>query len=374
MEAQPRGRSPSGGNRQHISPIPSPHNFHDASTGLDPAVGDSTFTTGAFNTSHPFTTPYQNTTTTAQSQHPTLAPDSAFYSNNQFNQGAFAPQDFQNTNIDPSFQQQEFMYSGDGMANDYHVGYGYHPMQQTNVNPADLSKMSSPQDHTSPNLLSPDQQTSPGQPGSPASTNGQFYTPQHSRNQSLDPSAAYVGDDWQGMTFQRHQRAPSDHSEVSSNAASPYVSRQELYQQMQSEHSPYLAAQTDAGNSFAIENISLHDQRRVSPAHSPYVSPRLLPSQGQGLGLGQQDPHQIGAAMYPPQPESTYPYMGSAHARNQSTVSDMGQADQHVPPSILIEPAPVSRQGSFGPDQGDIKNSLSPPGSEYMYLTFPTII
>lgn len=369
MEAQPRGRSPSAGHRQqHISPIPSPSNYHDASSGLDPSVNEQTFTTGKFNTSNQFTPFLEAGASHTQRQN--ILQENPFYPNSQFNQSTYSDGQFPGQNLDPSFGAQPFMYHGESMPHEFNSGFAmnnpYGGVQQANVNPADLSKMSPPQDHTSPSLLSPEHQSSPGQPGSPASTNGQFYTPQHSRHQSLDPAAAYGQGDWQGMTFQQHRRAPSDQSDVSSNAASPFVpSQRDILQSMQGDHSPYLAAQTDTGNSFGIETFSLNEPPRTSPGHSPYISPRLLPTQSQGLGLSRDhalDQSQMGPAMYPPHPESSYP----GHMRNTSTVSDMGQAAQFTTPTINIEPAPVSRQGSFGPDHQDMGNSLSPPGSEFL--------
>lgn len=53
----------------------------------------------------------------------------------------------------------------------------------------------------------------------------------------------------------------------------------------------------------------------------------------------------------------------SSHLRNPSYASDLGQADQFAPPTINIEPAPVSRQASFGPDGEQMEGALSPPTS-----------
>jgi transcription factor CRZ1 len=237
------------------------------------------------------------------------------------------------------YSQQDYSYSLDP---------NYNMNQQSNVNPADLSKVSTPQDHQSPNLLSPENHSSPGpQPGSPASTNGQFYTPQHSRHTSLDPKSAYG--DFSGVNFQQHQRAPSDHSDVSSASHSPYLAQAELAP-VESNRSPFLAAQQDTSNTFGMDQFSIGDT---------YRSPRLMPEmEGQGLGV-QQDVLQ----MRPPEVYATQAEF-PGHLRNQSVVSEMGQADQYAPPTINIEPAPVSRQASFGPHGEHFDGALSPPNSQ----------
>jgi hypothetical protein len=228
--------------------------------------------------------------------------------------------------------------------------------QQSNVNPADLSKVSTPQDHQSPNLLSPENHSSPGpQPASPASTNGQFYTPQHSRHTSLDPSSAYG--DFAGANFQQHRRAPSDHSDVSSTTHSPFLAQAELHEPLESTHSPYLPAQQDTNNTFGMDQFSIGD-------NVPYRSPRLLPAmEAHGLGVGQD--MMMAPSMVPSEVYTTQPDQG--HLRNQSMVSDMGQADQFAPPTINIEPAPVSRQASFGPHGEHFDGALSPPNSQRMF-------
>jgi transcription factor CRZ1 len=395
----PRGRSPSSGHSNHISPQPSPHRYHDATSelGLDPAVNNSTFTTGKFvqaatNPSLAYPSPYSDTSAQVQSLPQTTSADSAFYQNSHFNQNAFQShqplafegnQPFENPFLPNSneflFANENSNMQGNFSNSDFAIDPAFDPNQQSNINPASLSKMPSSHSSTPPNLLSPEDHSSPGQPGSPTSTQGQFYTPQHSRHQSLDPaSAAYPqgsgSADWQGMSFQHHRRAPSDHSDISSNAPSPFLPHTEVGESIENSHSPMMGAQQDELGAFGIENFSINDphQSQVSPGHSPYISPRLTPQQSQGLGIGSDfmlqqgmQTHMAGAGpeIYATQPDGSYRNMSQMHARHTSVVSDMGQADQFPAPTINIEPAPVSRQASFEPETNNLGDNLSPPAS-----------
>jgi transcription factor CRZ1 len=311
------------------------------------------------------------------------------YQNSQLNQGAFRqhqPLAFQNNQTFPFLlNSKEVPYSNDGsnMHSDFsNTNFALDPTfdsTQQNINPASLSRMPS-HASTPPHLLSPEHQHSPGQPGSPASTQGQFYTPQHSRHQSLDPaSAAYPQGgptDWQGMSFQQHRRAPSDHSELSSNAPSPFLPHAELGESIETNHSPMIGAQHDGLNAFGIEDFSINDQQQaqVSPGHSPYMSPRLMAQPNQGLGMGSEfmlqqgmQPLMLGPGpeIYTTQAEDSFHSMPHMHDRNHSIPSDMGQADQFPAPTINIEPAPVSRQVSFEPETNNLGDTLSPPASMY---------
>jgi hypothetical protein len=381
---QPRGRSPLQGNRQHISPVPSPRLYHDSAQhlGFDPSVNPNTFTTGAFNTAQPFTTPYLE----SSQQHQTdtlpqdLNPD--FYTQNHFNQPAFHENQFAGQSLEPSYAQNDLMYQTGNMPNDfassqqqYTYDQNFETHQQANINPAELSKMSSPQDHASPNLLSPDNHNSPGQPASPTSTNGNYYTPQHSRHQSLDPSSAYsVPGEFQNPAFQQfqHNRTPSNQSDVSSNTGySPNLGHPEVFDSVENHASPYMHAQPDTSNDYGLGAFSLQPQ--PSPGHSPYVSPRLIPNQGLGLGqdlmLNQSQSQMPGPEIYTTQAES-YSNMVPTHNRHGSTISDMGQADQFAPPTIQIDPAPVSRQNSFEPGTNPFGDgNLSPRTSKFLPST-----
>lgn len=319
-----RGRQMSHG-VQHISPIPSPH-YQDAVTGLDPNINVNTFTTNRFNTSQPHEISFtQNDSFNSQPEQYTSQPEQ--YMNNYMSQ-------MDNTYLDPNMSQNynQFQYTGD--VQDLNI-------PQFNVNPADLNKISSP-DHASPRLLSPEIHSSA--PQSPQPSNAQFYTPQHSRNTSLDPSSAYQ--DWQGMSFRQHQRSPSDVSDVSSVQNSPYMPNVDI----EGNHSPLFSAQNDIGLDQGFDGFTITDQ--ASQPGSAYVSPRLMPQQ-EGLGIGQN-------IMLDPSYQQPDPYQIPMHNRNRSIVSDIGQADQFAPPTINIEPAPVSRQASFGPS-GQEPDALSPP-------------
>lgn len=289
-----------------------------------------------------------------------------FFNSNQYPQNIYQDNQFGGQSLDQAYNNGGFIYQGENMPNDYNsnypLGQAFDMSPQSNVNPAELSKTSSPQDHQSPGLQPPENQVS--QPGSPASTNGQYYTPQHSRNASLDPSSAYSG-----VSFQQHRRAPSEHSDISSANHSPYLAHAELQNTgVEISHSPYLPAQPDTSNAFGMESFSLVDQ-------APYRSPRLMPhmdggqqnlgGDGSGLHLGQSmgipvpDVYNSQAPQYQVQP----PVVPSNHIRNTSVVSDIGQADQFAPPTINIEPAPVSRQQSFGPQGEAMEGALSPPSN-----------
>jgi hypothetical protein len=382
MDPNPsRGRSSFQGHNNRRSPTPSPHQYHDATPnlGLDPSVGPQTFTTGKFVTTQPFSTPYLESTHPQTSQPNTADP--SFYSHNQFNHNAFQENQWPGQALDPSYANTDYMFQQHNMSNmqgDFHNEYQMDNSlvntQQSNVNPADLS---SPHGPSSPNLLSPDNHTSPPQPPSPASTQGHYYTPQHSRHQSLDPaSAAYSPGEWQGMgpAFQGHRRVPSEKSDISSNSASPYLAQNEVFESIENGPSPLVRPQQDGSQTFGLDTFSLADQPHISPGHSPYISPRLLPQQTHGLGVSQEvmiGQHSLGQnnggpgpEIYATQPEESYTDMSPMHNRNDSTVSDMGQANQYVTPSINIEPAPVSRQASFEVEDRNFADALLPPTSK----------
>ena len=73
-----------------------------------------------------------------------------------------------------------------------------------------------------------------------------------------------------------------------------------------------------------------------------------------------------GPEIFAPQPEDSSAEISQMQNRNDSTVSDMGQADQYVTPSINIEPAPVSRQASFEVETKPfaVADALQPPASK----------
>jgi hypothetical protein len=378
---QSRGRSSFQGHNNHRSPTPSPHQYHDASPnlGLDPSVNPQTFTAGKFVTAQQFSTPYLDSTHPQTSQPNTADP--GFYSHNQFNHNAFQENQWPGQALDPSYANTEYMFQHNNMnnmqgnfQNAYQIDNPLVNNQQSNVNPADLS---SPHGPSSPNLLSPDSHASPPQPPSPASTQGHYYTPQHSRHQSLDPSsAAFAPSEWQGMgaSFQGHRRVPSEQSDMSSNSASPFLAQHEVFESIETGPSPLVHPQQDGSQTFGLDTFSLAEQPHISPGHSPYISPRLLPQQNHGLGVSQEvmmTQHNLGQnnggpgpEIYATQPEESYTDMSQMHNRNDSTISDMGRADQYATPSINIEPAPVSRQASFEVDDRSFADALHPPASK----------
>ncbi|KAL9621085.1 MAG: hypothetical protein Q9160_004470 [Pyrenula sp. 1 TL-2023] len=403
-----RGRSPSMENKNRIRQSPSPHQqFHDAVTGLglDPSITDSTFTTGKFNTvstsgadRYNFnTSPYLGASSQPQGPPTSTSPDpnifpSADFTDNTFTQDhTIHPEYSQQQDLQPSFfgssdtHLENFSMfqnnnTSEGLGQDFTLDTSFQPQPNQSVNPADLSRMSSPNVATPPHLLQPDGHPSPGRPSSPASTAGAFYTPQHSRHSSLAPtSAPFPQQEWQGMlgtaSFTGHRRAPSDQSDISSSAApSPYM-KQESFESLENNHSPLLNAQADPNDYNnglgSFENFSLAEQPRTSPGPSPYGSPHMGPQPTNGLGLAsdlslnQQMNHRLGqngSEIYVTHPGDSSTSLPTSHHRNLSNFSDMGRADQFPAPTINIEPAPVSRQASFEPDkgEGDV-DALSPP-------------
>ena len=439
MEGQHRTSSPSAGPRQsHIISHPSSlQHYPDQLAGLnlDPSINPSTFANNALNKTIPSTNGAEQYTfstafleAAAQGppfQHHTI-PSSDFPNQEsartykQSNSLPSVQQRPENLNLQQSnhqfstefleadpplnfvnpFQSQDIAAKqdrsyGNTFMLDPSLQTGSQPQNQS-INPADImSNMSSPQSllPTPPNLMPPDSRSSPGQ--SPSSQQGQFYSPSHSRHGSLDPASAGFTHgqqpaDWTGMlggaSFQQHRRAPSEHSEVSSVAPSPFLTQQDSFDSFDQNHSPMLGAQQD--NMIyqdALERFSLSDaqhqqqqqqqqhqqqQQRAgrSPRHTPYASPRIPPHQG--LGITQDNPFILqpndidtrlnggpGPQIYASQADQ-----GFLHFQGRHGSSDMGQAIQMAPPEINVELAPPSRQQSFEPPRAENDlDALSPP-------------
>ncbi|KAA8644814.1 hypothetical protein EYZ11_009335 [Aspergillus tanneri] len=256
------------------------------------------------------------------------------------------------------------------------------------VNPADLVGQISPHPSASPQM-SPQEQhphhSSPSPISPLSSTPGTFYTPQHSRHTSLDPaSATYLTSssqsDWQAVmgnaAFQGHRRAPSEVSEVSSAAHSPYMSQHESFDGVENNPSPLLAPQNDPGlydnAALGIESFTLSDQRQphgISPGHSPYISPQLMPQQGAEL-----IPNIPYISPPPEHPQYPAPSVNDVYGSGADGVvnvsqgipagGDIGQASQMAPPSINVELAPPSRNPIFPHSKPATDlDSLSPPPS-----------
>jgi hypothetical protein len=249
-----------------------------------------------------------------------------------------------------------------------------HQRQSMNqaVNPADLvSPISNPSASSHPS--SQDQQHSPGPMSPPGSTSGTYYTPRHSRHTSLDPAtAAYYNaqpnPDWQSVmnnvSFQGHRRAPSEVSEVSSANHSPYLSQHE-FDGIENNASPSLAPQSDPtlyDNGLGMESFTLSEQQQqgISPLHSPYISPRLVPQQG-----GEMVPNTSYLSQFPAAPTDMYrvPQEDMMNMGQLNNIpGDIGQASQMAPPLINVEFAPPLRNPAFDPSKSTADyDSLSPP-------------
>ncbi|KAL3472767.1 hypothetical protein BJX99DRAFT_208845 [Aspergillus californicus] len=262
------------------------------------------------------------------------------------------------------------------------------PQQPTNqaVNPVDLvSQVPSPHQSTSSQTSPLDQQPSQSSPNAmspPASSPGTFYTPQHSRHTSLDPaSAAYLTTnvshpDWQAVmansSFHTHRRAPSEVSEVSSAAHSPFLPQHDTFDAVDNNPSPLLGAQNDPGlydnTALGIESFTLseHQQQAYhSPHHSPYISPQLIPQQGpEMIPSGPFISPPAFGAHYPTPPTEGYA-AGSENMMAQGNFcGDIGQASQMAPPSINVEFAPPAKTQMFPNDNPNAAmDTLSPPPS-----------
>ncbi|KAL8737645.1 MAG: hypothetical protein Q9181_001488 [Wetmoreana brouardii] len=258
--------------------------------------------------------------------------------------------------------------------------------QHQSINPAHImSNMSSPQNMipTPPNLMPPEQHSSSH--GSPQTNQGQFYSPNHSRqvSASLDPSAALNQSqshgDWTtgfaGEQFQTHRRAPSEHSDFSSSVApSPLLPQQDSFEAFD-QPSPMLNPQQDNqmyNDALGIGQFSIsdpqqqHPEQRISPHHSPYVSPRMSPRTGFGypqdqFQLSQDMPNTFhgrpGPEVYPNPSDASFPQF-----QHRMSSADIGQADQMAPPEISVDLAPPSVPPNFEPmrPENDI-DALSPP-------------
>ena len=264
---------------------------------------------------------------------------------------------------------------------DAEIHTGMQP-QNASINPADIMNLPSPQNSIpSPLSLMPPETRSSRQ-SSPAPAQGQYYSPNHSRHTSLDPSSAIFAHnphqtDWSLLQFQGHRRAPSEHSDVSSSVApSPFLAQTDNFE-LDYNPSPLIHPLQDNPiyPGLGMEQISLSDpqqeqhqqqhQSRMTPGHTPYDSPRISPHMG--FGIPREDlmlPPDLGGAfsggpgpdIYPNQPEQ-FPQFNPRHDS-----SDMGQAAQMTPPDITVEFVPVMKQPNFESLRTDNdQDALSPP-------------
>ena len=428
---QNRGRSLSVGRQQkhgiRHSPSPQPYINNISDPGLDPSVTNSTFTPGDFNPHVPPTTGaepqydlsthYLGTSSLPAQYEQHILPSNAFQSqelgqsygnddlmsnvqhrpshlnlrqsSHQFSStliGADAPAHFND------FPQSQDLAQEHGKATDNTFLLdpqlpGDGQTQNQSINPADIqimSNMSSPQNFmpTPSNLVHTASRSSPRQQ-SPVSNHAQFYSPNHSRNTSLDPSSAAFAHgqqpaDWTGMLggtqFQTHRRAPSEHSDVSSVAPSPFISQQDNFDTYDQSRSPMMNAQQDNNvynEALGMEQFSLSDARpqqqpKISPRHSPYVSPRMAPQPG--LGISRDDSFMLahdmhnnfngaaGSDLYTSRSDQGFSNFDLSHES-----VDMGQAAQMVPPEINVEFAPSRQQNFESIETENDADALSPP-------------
>lgn len=440
MEGPQRGRSSSAGHHPNhlMNHSPSPHQYqtHSSRLDLDSSLGSVAFTSGAFSTdittsTHPNNLHYNYLEESSQLQPFDSQPLSGDHFNGQDLEPSFQPNGIA-TDLQHSPSSLEIRHSSghqfnaDLLPSDPSTGFAdfpHHPdltgkqgqsydggflidpdvpgemqPQHQSINPADLmSNMSSPQNliPTPPNLIPPESTSPRG--GSPAPHQGQRYSPNHSRHTSLDPSSAIFPHgppaDWSNMLqqqqFQTHRRAPSEHSDVSSSVApSPYLAQHDGFDAFDQNPSPMLTPQQDNPlyqDALGIERFSLSDpqqQQRMSPGHSPFVSPRMSPQSGLGLphGLPLDNSFMLssdmrnfsggpGPEIYTDQPDE-FSTFGARHGS-----SDLGQAAQMAPPDITVEYAPNTRQSSFEPPRPETDmDTLSPPESGQSLHTPPHVL
>lgn len=244
------------------------------------------------------------------------------------------------------------------------------PLSQS-INPADLSRQPSPNPSVSPRP--PSVRLSNADPLSPVSSNAPFFTPQHSRHTSLDPStAAYMfnqhNPDWHGLlsepqfrSHRSHTRAPSEVSDVSSVAHSPFPQHDTF--EYDNRHSPLLGASDPSftENTLGLESFTLSEFQR-----SPYISPNLMPQQP-SFDLGSDSNFLLVGNANNQNIQSNDPFLNDQSLNMSNNFSsnhltgDMGQAAQMNTPSINVEFAPPSRQASFGPKPEMSEDNLSLP-------------
>ncbi|CAI7631614.1 unnamed protein product [Penicillium pancosmium] len=413
---QSQGSGASPGNPDHRSVSPSPHTqqYHDPTSGLglDPSMSAAFATNQPFNNQDPgiggadaygYSTGYLSAAAPAQSleQFPPAINTNNISMSQSFDPNLVNQMDQGQSGLH-SRQPDENFSSLLNNPNDLDFsGYHNHSPHSTTASEYDSSHLLDPQMHQRPpsmhqainpaDLVSPisnpsasshpssqdQQQSSPGPMSPPGSTPGTYYTPQHSRHTSLDPStatylSAQPNADWgsvmNNVAFQGHRRAPSEVSEVSSANHSPYLSQHE-YDGIENNASPSLAPQNDPAlydNQLGIEQFTLSEQQQqgFSPLHSPYISPRLMPQQGGEIPNNGAYLNANNTSQFPPAPTEMYGVPGDALLNQgfDNGMADIGQASSMAPPSINVEFAPPSRVPSFGPPKPTTDlDSLSPP-------------
>lgn len=418
MDQQPRGRSPSSGQRNHISHSPSPHSSAafppDQPSNFNQSLLDDTSGYSNLNPTSSNTNPNPNLfSDPSQSYLDPNNPESFTAQLDSSNANFLSP----NSLSSPDDGSTTFGQQGNGISpdlldqsgipgNSSHFDSQFFPSSENNpgqsidtsllVDPVLLDPQQ-PQDQglgpsnnidsmatahpsapTPPHMLQADmRQQSGSSPSSysPALVQGAFHRPGHSRHSSLDPSSAAYSqgqnNDWAGgMQFQGHRRAPSDtYSDVSSSAhPSPYLGNNETFD----EHaSPLLTAEQDPAmfnNALGFDSFSLSDNQ-TQPQHiSPHHSPALMPQQQSlppftaenNFGMTAMNDEVSGPnnMNFFNQSQEAFPSLN----QQRNGMNDIGQADQMSPPEISIHYAPPPNQASFEPARNfDGVNALSPP-------------
>ncbi|KAG9237103.1 hypothetical protein BJ875DRAFT_438769 [Amylocarpus encephaloides] len=420
---QQRGRSPSTGHQQsHISrghsPVPQ---FQDnaGSVGLglalDPALSESdqNFLNNNFNSSTTLPTFGDgNDYLTQQNQQfssstlgePSFATSQDFTSQFKTEEPSpFAPpqrsftQELLSANLGSNFNDGDFsLYSTPGQSDQFTDQSFFmnetspQPSGNSSINPAELD-MASPPAQTPPAHLQPDARTPSSAHQSPSFNPGQFQpspnnsrSPGHSRHASLGPESAafpqgHQPTEWSMMPpqFTAHRRSPSEYSDISIPSAShsPNLGHHDTFDPVdQNHHSPmvnpqsglYLPEELHGINNFSLSDPQVHNgaspHHGLSPAHSPAISPRLVPQAmsnpnnsfmlgGMNNGFGQQQ------NMY--QNQEQLPQM----QQQQNGSMDMGPGPVMAPPEINVEFAPISRVGSdFNTGKPSLdQDALTPP-------------
>jgi hypothetical protein len=223
------------------------------------------------------------------------------------------------------------------------------------------------QSPTPPHLLAPNMHRHSSSPhGSPAMVQGQFPnpSPNHSRHTSLDPSsAAYPQGEWGGgASFMGHRRTYSDtHSDVSSAHQSPFLAPSDSFDHASDHHSPNLSATQDPALFDGVMNmahVSLSEASPsyISPAHSPHLSPSLLPSQNHMTSYPSVDNYNLMQSMAPPM-NHILPSSARSESFPDIKQENCGHADAMSPPEISIQFAPPSRTTSFEPNKDNADGS-----------------
>ncbi|CAZ81086.1 unnamed protein product [Tuber melanosporum] len=243
------------------------------------------------------------------------------------------------------------------------------------INPADLISSAhsahSSQHNTPPLHIHPNQQ--------------QSSQPDSATFLSLGPTNPSPGSEWdpvfahQESTWNSHRKTPSEYSEISSAAASPFLQNSEFPEHssplLQGSNHPQQGSMQDflnsnqdfnpGGDSFGLDQFSLNE-RDVSP----HVSPRVSPVPGQ-LNSGSNSPYMLPQEnqylSYVP-PMSQDQGMGLMQPQHPPAghglgVDSAGPGEEGPFPQINVIFAPPQRQPTFPGKPGFTHDdsALSPP-------------